>query len=191
MAKKKVVKKKTSKKTSKKASALEELGSWMLPQLLLRPNRREYVLKIIKPKGCVFCHCAKVGVSVKSLVLYKGKHCMVVINKYPYNNGHLLILPIRHCGEYLELSQNELEEFNALTRHSIDAISQAFHCVGMNVGMNLGAVSGAGIPDHLHQHVIPRWLGDTNFFPLIAKSKVLIETLEQVYERLLPYFEKL
>jgi ATP adenylyltransferase len=157
--------------------------------VMFRPERLRYVRKMIKPKGCVFCEAAKSGPRAEALLLYRGENAMVVLNKFPYNNGHLLILPRRHCGEFLNLTVDEHRAINECLSRAIDALTKAYAPSGFNVGLNLGSAAGAGIPEHLHYHLIPRWLGDTNFFPLIADSKVVVETLEQTYERLLPYFE--
>lgn len=153
------------------------------------PDRLIYVRKLIKPKGCVFCSAAEAGTGPASLLLYKGENAIVVLNKYPYNTGHLLVLPRRHCGEFLDLTDAEQLEMNRCLQMSIGFLQDAYQPSGFNVGLNLGSAAGAGIPEHLHYHVIPRWSGDTNFFALIAETKVVVETLEQTYERLLPYFE--
>ncbi len=111
------------------------------------------------------------------------------MNKYPYNTGHLLILPKRHTGSLPDLKQDENRELADLVKTSTEILLKELNCQGLNLGLNHGAVAGAGIPDHLHWHIIPRWAGDTNFFPLIAETKVLPETLEQTYNRLRPHFE--
>lgn len=158
------------------------------PQILFRPDRLRYVRKMLKPEGCVFCSALQTGVSSESLLLRAGRHAIVVMNKYPYNTGHVLILPRRHCGDFLELKEAEHAEMNACLRDVISALQSEYQPAGFNVGLNLGSVAGAGIPEHLHYHVIPRWAGDTNFFPLIAETKVVVENLETTFARLLPYF---
>jgi ATP adenylyltransferase len=115
---------------------------------------------------------------------------MVMLNKYPYNSGHLLVLPQRHVGDLTELTREENETLAALMQKSVKILKQIYNCDGLNLGMNHGAVSGAGIPQHLHWHVIPRWSGDTNFFPLIAETKALPETLEQTYNNLVKPFQE-
>lgn len=155
------------------------------------PHRLQYVRKIIKPKGCVFCLAAKSKDRAGSLVLYKKGPMMIVLNKYPYNNGHLLILPIRHIGDFERLSKKELIAMQLLTKESLKILKKVYQPHGFNMGLNLGQVAGAGIPDHIHQHIIPRWGGDTNFFPLIAQTKLVVETTEQSYNQLQPYFSKL
>ena len=170
-------------------------GAWPTERgVLFRPDRLRYVRKMIKPEGCVFCQAAEAssaGEKGERLLLYRGKSAIVVMNKYPYNTGHLLILPLRHCGEFTELTDAEHAEMNLCLRRAVKVLMDVYNPGGFNVGLNLGSVSGAGIPEHLHYHVVPRWAGDTNFFPLIAHTKVVVETLEQTYARLLPCFEDL
>lgn len=190
-AAKKVAKKKPSKSSKTSLAGVDLQDVW--PQerdFMERPDRYRYVRKIIRPDGCVFCQARDQGVKLESLVLYREKHALVVLNKFPYNNGHTLVIPTRHCGDLTELSQEEYVALSHLLRRTIDALQKSYGCPGMNIGLNHGAVAGAGIPDHLHWHVIPRWRGDTNFFPLIAETKVLAETVEQTYNRLRPFFEE-
>lgn len=151
---------------------------------MFRPERYKYVRKIVKPKGCVFCGCAAKTESVESLTLVKTTHSMVVMNKFPYNNGHLLVIPLRHCGHVGDLSGAEYTDLMVLLRKAMMVLEKVYGCEGMNVGLNHGSVAGAGIPEHLHWHVIPRWFGDSNFFPLIAETKVVVETLEDSYHRI-------
>ncbi len=165
------------------ASSFEEI--W--PQerdLMIRPDRYRYVRKLVKSKSCVFCLCAQGKASFETLTLVKTKQSMVVLNKYPYNNGHLLVLPRRHCGELLQLNSAEYSDLMELLRQSVKVIQKVYGCEGLNIGMNHGAVAGAGIPAHLHWHIIPRWAGDVNFFPLIAETKVVVESLESSYHRI-------
>ena len=156
--------------------------------VMMRPDRLRYVRKMIKPSACVFCEAAKAGVGFERLVLHRSKRAMAVLNKFPYNNGHLLVIPTRHEGDFLALDDKEHRDVHWLLRESVRILRGAYECAGMNVGLNLGSAAGAGIPEHLHYHVVPRWRGDTNFFPLIAETKVVVETLEQTFERLLPCF---
>lgn len=175
----------------KKDSGLSLKDIW--PQerdFMQRPDRLKYVRKLVKPKGCVFCWAAKSEVSFESLVLFKNRDVMVMLNKYPYNNGHLLVLPTRHCGDLAKLKSKEHLKVSEAVRQTAIVLQKVYGCAGLNIGMNHGSVAGAGIPEHLHWHVIPRWYGDTNFFPLIAETKVHAETLEQTFDRLLPFFKK-
>jgi ATP adenylyltransferase len=141
--------------------------------------------------GCVFCAAAKAKPEFESLLLFRNELAMVVLNKYPYNNGHLLVLPTRHQGDITALTDQEGAELQRLLKESVRILKDTLGTDGFNVGLNLGKVAGAGIPEHLHYHIVPRWAGDTNFFPLLAETKVVIETLEQTFERLLPYFNSL
>jgi ATP adenylyltransferase len=185
--KKKSAKKKPAKKKSHQAQTDE---NWPKPKaVLFRPERLKYVRKMIKPEGCVFCNAVDNGPSVETLLLYKGMHAIAILNKYPYNPGHLLVLPRRHCGDLLAMTDAEVIEMQDLIRLSIASMNDSARPSGYNVGLNLGSAAGAGIPEHLHYHVVPRWLGDTNFFPLIAETKVVVETLAETYRRLLPYFQ--
>ena len=152
--------------------------------LMIRPDRYRYVRKLVKSSACVFCVCSEKSASFETLTIFKSDHSMVVLNKYPYNNGHLLVLPIRHCGEISTLSEAEYTDLMVLVKKAMAVLQKAYSCEGLNVGMNHGAVAGAGIPNHLHWHVIPRWTGDVNFFPLIAETKVVVESLESSYHRI-------
>ncbi|MDG0817924.1 HIT family protein [Bdellovibrio svalbardensis] len=165
---------------------------WPLERdVLIRPDRMKYVRKLIKPEGCVFCNASKGGIAFETLCVYKTKYSMVVLNKFPYNSGHVLVLPVRHCGDVLQLHDEEYADIQNTVRLVMKALMEIYEPGGINVGLNHGAVAGAGIPDHLHYHVIPRWAGDLNFFPLIAETKVLVESLEQTYDKLLGYFRKI
>ena len=164
-------------------------SEWPLKRaVLFKPERLKYVRKQLEVKGCVFCEALGRGPSKTSLVLYADDLVMVIMNKFPYNTGHLLVLPRRHVGEITDLTPDENAQIFAMVQTCIGYLKEAYKPAGFNVGLNLGAGAGAGIPEHLHVHVIPRWNGDTNFFPLIAQTKVVVETLEQTYDRLIPYF---
>lgn len=155
---------------------------------LVRPDRWKYVRKLVKTTGCVFCEAEKLKPSFESLCVFQSKLAMIILNKYPYNSGHLMVLPRRHCGSLLDLSPEEYQQTTDLIRVCVEVLTKEYQPAGFNIGLNNGVVAGAGIPDHLHWHVIPRWTGDTNFFPLIAETKVLSESLEKAYERISPHF---
>lgn len=182
----KAPRKKTVKAPRGKSAGKVQIGKDIWPMerdVLFRPDRMKYVRKLIKPEGCVFCRASEEKLSFDTLCVYKSKHSMIVLNKFPYNSGHLLVLPKRHCGDLLKLSDEEFSDLQNTIRLSMKALNELYQPGGINVGLNHGAVAGAGIPEHLHYHVIPRWAGDLNFFPLIAETKVLVESLEQTYER--------
>jgi len=163
---------------------------WPLERdVLFRPDRFKYVRKLIHPEGCVFCTAAKAKLGFDTLCIYKSQHSMIVLNKFPYNSGHLLVIPQNHEGDMLKLPDAEFKDLHQTLRLAIEALRQVYQPGGMNVGLNLGSVAGAGIPDHLHYHVIPRWSGDLNFFPLVAETKTVIESLEMTFDRLIAYFK--
>ncbi len=175
----------------KKSSRNKKTNSWALKidqqvwpverDVLFRPDRLKYVRKLIKTDGCVFCEAQKSQVNFESLLLYKSKHSMVVLNKFPYNPGHVLVLPQRHCGDLLMLKDAEYTDLQELLRQTFKNVQKAYQPAGLNMGLNHGAVAGAGIPEHLHYHLVPRWAGDMNFFPLIADTKALPTDLETSY----------
>ena len=137
--------------------------------------------------------CAKPAESPErdrvNLILHRGQLAYVLMNLYPYNSGHLMIAPYAHGGDLAALPDPTGEELFALTRRAVAALGAEYRPDGYNVGMNLGLPAGAGVPDHLHVHVVPRWNGDTNFMPVLGETKVLPESLEQTYDRLLPRFQ--
>lgn len=151
---------------------------------MARPERFSYVRKLVRPQGCVFCLACEKGVGFEQLIIMKTDHCMVMMNKYPYNNGHVLVLPQSHTGELRDLSLTTYQELMLLARFVTETLQDVYGCEGLNMGLNLGAAAGAGIPEHLHFHIIPRWRGDTNFFPLIAQTKVVIEDHAMTFRRL-------
>lgn len=172
-----------------KALAKSEEG--VFQAVMSRPERSKYVRKMSKPKGCVFCAVEAGRPSTKTLLLYKNEKAMVLLNKYPYNSGHLLVLPRAHVGGVESLSDEEFLGWMEAFRRSLAILQRVYKPEGVNTGLNLGKAAGAGIPGHLHMHIVPRWSGDTNFFPLLAKTKVVIETVNQSYSRLRPHFQKL
>lgn len=161
----------------------------MVKRVLFRPQRLQYVKKQIKTQGCVFCRASQDPPSIENLCILKTVHSMVVVNKFPYNPGHLLVLPLRHEADLEALSLPEFQDFSSLLQRTVKLLKKVYQPAGMNVGMNLGASAGAGIPDHLHAHLVPRWAGDLNFFPLIAETKVVVETAEETYARVKAAFQ--
>jgi ATP adenylyltransferase len=181
----------SSSKNSKKNFIQIESQQWPLERdVLFRPERLKYVRKLLPQKGCVFCEAAKKENSFDSLCVLKTEHSMVVLNKFPYNPGHLLVLPLEHCGELLKLSDAQYTDLHLTLRKAFKALQEVFSPEGVNIGLNHGKVAGAGIPEHLHYHLVPRWFGDLNFFPLIAQTKVVVMNLEESYDRLKGYFSK-
>ena len=156
---------------------------------IFAPWRMEYILGE-KPKTCVLCDALTMGIGSKSLVLYKGKHAFVMMNRFPYSSGHLMVVPARHVASPEDLGEEEWNSVNSLVRASIRILRDAMNPDGLNVGMNLGKSAGAGIADHCHIHVLPRWNGDTNFISVVGELRVIPEALEVTFDQLLPYFER-
>lgn len=156
--------------------------------LLWAPWRLDYV-KGTRAPGCPFCELPKVDPSEETLVLFKNDTFFVVLNKFPYNPGHLLVIPRRHVSSPVDLSPDEWSELSLALRAVLGILKEEAGPQGFNLGMNLGSVGGAGIPDHLHWHILPRWAGDTNFMPLIAETKALPTHNVTVYRRLKPFFD--
>lgn len=156
---------------------------------LWTPHRMVYIGGQDKPAddgegSCPFCRAAGAPDDVAHLVVGRGERAFVILNLYPYNSGHLMVVPHRHVSDYTELDTDETHEVAALTRRAMHALRAVYAPQGFNVGMNLGAVAGAGIAAHLHQHVVPRWAGDSNFLPIVARTKALPELLADTRDRL-------
>ncbi len=155
---------------------------------LWAPWRMEYVLQK-KPEGCILCDKPKEqGKERENLIVHRGETCFIIMNYYPYNNGHVMVVPYRHTADLMLLNANEQSELISLVAKSSDILKRAFRAQGMNIGMNLGSVAGAGIDDHLHFHVVPRWNGDTNYMPITGHTKVLSQGLYESWEILRGYF---
>ena len=151
---------------------------------LWAPWRLQYVQEAGAADGCVFCQEAAGELGDASLVVHRGERAVVLLNKFPYASGHLMVAPRRHIGSLSDLEAAEAAEVHALTVQGIAALSEAYAPDGFNVGWNLGAIAGGSIAAHLHQHIVPRWSGDTNFMPVLADVKVLPEYLDSTRDRL-------
>jgi ATP adenylyltransferase len=149
----------------------------------------EYILNNTKANGCIFCFRGK-ETPAERAILFAGKHCVVMMNKYPYINGHLLVAPLRHVPDLDQLEETEKAALLTMVSHSVAILKKMMNAEGFNVGLNLGKVAGAGVEDHLHFHVVPRWNGDTNFMTVFGDVRVIPEHLEQTYYRLLPFFQE-
>jgi ATP adenylyltransferase len=141
-------------------------------------------------EGCVFCRAPQLPES-ESLIVHSGATCYVVLNLYPYTNGHLMVVPYRHVGTLSGLTGDELQEMATLTQRSEAALTEAYQPHGLNIGINLGKPAGAGVLDHIHVHLVPRWNGDTNFMTVVGDVRVLPEDLQDSATRLRPIFAKL
>jgi len=151
------------------------------------PWRMEYILGE-KDEGCVFCRALS---DQDSLTLYKGEVTMVVMNKYPYINGHLLVAPTRHLSLLELLHKNEMADLLETVEKSVGILKKVMNPDGFNVGLNLGKVAGAGVEEHLHFHIVPRWFGDTNALTVFADVRVIPEHLQATFRNLKPYFDKI
>ncbi|MBN8555810.1 MAG: HIT domain-containing protein [Deltaproteobacteria bacterium] len=151
---------------------------------MFAPWRMEFVEKFKPSDGCPLCRISSAQDEKEFQILGRGKLCFVVMNKFPYSNGHLMVIPNRHESDWTQLSQEESYEIADLTQKSLRAIKLALNPEGFNLGVNLGKAAGAGIEGHVHQHIVPRWLGDMNFMPLLAEVKMISEHLETTYGRI-------
>jgi len=143
---------------------------------LWAPWRLEYIESADEEQGCLFCTAVE-GDDEERLVVHRGERAIVLLNKFPYASGHFMVAPKRHVGEFGDLDDEEVLELHRLASSGIGALSQVYRPQAYNLGWNLGRVAGAGIVDHIHLHVVPRWAGDTNFMPVLADVKVLPEHL--------------
>jgi len=157
---------------------------------LWSPWRLAYVTSASgETDGCIFCNTTEPG--REELILVRGRTAFVILNLYPYNSGHLMVVPTRHVPTLHASTPDELAELMTFTRHAEMALAEAYKPQGINIGINLGRPAGAGVLDHLHVHVVPRWSGDTNFMTVTAETRVLPESLAATRERLKPIFERL
>jgi ATP adenylyltransferase len=134
-----------------------------------------------KGTGCVFCAAAAATDDAAFHVVARGRHCFVILNAFPYNNGHVMVLPYEHTADLVALPTEVAQELMDMTRSAVDALGRSMHPTGYNIGMNLGEVAGAGIADHLHMHVVPRWNGDTNFMSVVGDTRLIPQSLEETW----------
>ena len=160
---------------------------------LWAPWRMEYILDEKKHGSCLFCHISKERKvnDRKNLILYRGKHSFVVLNKYPYNNGHLMVVPYFHTPTFDGLDDDVLFELMKTQKISVDVIKKAMNPDGFNLGLNFGHVAGAGMESHMHMHIVPRWNGDTDSMPIIAETRVMPQHLKKSYNQLRGLFSKI
>jgi ATP adenylyltransferase len=160
---------------------------------LWSPWRLEYITADTREAGgCVFCRAATAPTAeADPLVVFQGERAYVILNLYPYNNGHLMVVPYRHESSLAALSREEMDEVGRLTQRSEIVLREAYRLQGINVGVNLGAAAGAGIEEHVHVHLVPRWAGDTNFMTVVGQTRVLPEAIRSTAERLRPIFARL
>jgi ATP adenylyltransferase len=150
---------------------------------LWAPWRLEYIEQADEQEGCIFCLAAE-GEDEEGLVVHRGSDAFVLLNRFPYASGHLMVAPFRHVGDFAELTDAEVVEVHRLTGQGMGALAELYRPQGFNVGWNLGRIAGAGVTDHVHSHLVPRWAGDTNFMPVLADVKVMPEHLAETRRRL-------
>ncbi len=162
-------------------------------EILWAPWRSSYVENVDNIQECFLCHAISQERPKwkKVLVLYKSKKSFIILNKFPYNSGHLMIVPIEHTSDYESLDDETILDMDKLLKLSLKALKKAFKPHGFNIGYNLGRPAGAGLETHLHMHVVPRWNGDTNFMPVVGKTKVISQSLEDTYDRLKAIIDEL
>lgn len=137
-----------------------------------------------KEKGCFLCDMLPSAQDAENLILKRGKTCFIVMNRYPYNNGHLMVCPLRHVDTLGGLTADERAEMMELTSESVELLQKVVRPDGFNIGINLGEAAGAGLKDHIHMHIVPRWNGDTNFMPVLGKTKVIPQALHELRDQL-------
>jgi ATP adenylyltransferase len=157
---------------------------------LWSPWRLPYVTRTKPEDGCVFCDAQRMPDS-DSLIVHRGEHCFVILNLYPYNNGHIMVAPRKHVSTLGSLAPPELQEVALFMQQSEAALMRAYEPHGINIGVNIGKPAGAGILDHIHVHLVPRWNGDTNFMTVVSDARVLPESLADSAKRLRATFEQL
>jgi ATP adenylyltransferase len=156
---------------------------------LWAPWRMAYIAGIgHKDEGCIFCKKPEENKDRENLILYRGKQCFIIMNLFPYNNGHLMVVPYAHCPDIGFLDKQASGEVWECICLSRKALTETLHPDGFNIGINLGRTAGAGIDTHLHVHIVPRWNGDTNFMPVLGEAKVISQALHETYDALLPAF---
>lgn len=157
-------------------------------EYIFTPWREKYVKNVFIMKECIFCSALKAEDDSKAYILYRGIHNFVLLNKYPYTPGHLMIAPTRHLNSIEKSSKESSDEFGDLLKTSLKILRACYSPHGFNAGMNIGHSAGAGVADHYHLHVIPRWTGDSNFMPLVGATKLFIEDLDTTFTRLKALF---
>ncbi len=158
-------------------------------KVLWAPWRMEYILADQKGEECIFCPGDDRGRDEERLILYVGPLSMVMMNRFPYINGHLLVAPVRHVPGLESISDDETMDLLITVRRSIGALKKVMGPEGFNVGLNLGRVAGAGVEEHMHFHIVPRWNGDTNYMTVFGEVRVIPEHIKDTYQKLLPYFK--
>ncbi|MFP3912380.1 MAG: HIT family protein [Desulfobacteraceae bacterium] len=160
-------------------------------QVLWAPWRMEYILSDQKGTDCIFCPGEDRSQDQERLILHVGRLTMVIMNRFPYINGHLLVAPVRHVPELALLSSEEMQDLLWVVRNVVEILKTQMKPEGFNVGLNMGKVAGAGVEEHMHFHIVPRWNGDHNYMTVLGEVRVIPEHIRETYRKLLPHFAKL
>jgi ATP adenylyltransferase len=151
---------------------------------LFTPWRYAYISKAGEAQGCLFCDKLKEGDDARAYIVHRYKHCYVILNAFPYTNGHVMVVPYEHVDQLQKLSLETAHEVIEVCQKTERALRQLYQPNGVNMGMNIGEAAGAGVAGHIHMHVLPRWVADANFMSVVAETRVLPETLERTWERM-------
>ncbi len=151
---------------------------------LWTPWRYAYVTSTEKHAGCIFCELVTSGDDAKAFIVYRGRHCFVILNTYPYTPGHVMIVPYAHLDELRKLPLEAANEMMALAQRMDSVLRELYRPDGINLGMNIGKAAGAGVAGHIHMHVLPRWVADANFMSVVGETRILPETLEETWKRM-------
>lgn len=155
-----------------------------MTEQLWAPWRLKYIESADKYPGCIFCDFPKESADATRYIVYRSEYAYIILNAFPYSNGHLMVVPYQHTATLDSLSEAEMLDIMRLNRLGVSLLKQVFKPHGFNLGVNMGTVAGAGIAEHIHWHIVPRWNGDTNFMPVLADVRVIPESLEVCYHRL-------
>jgi ATP adenylyltransferase len=161
----------------------------MSRKYLYSPWRLDYILSG-KCNGCIFCCITESGDDNKNLIVYRSKHCYVILNLYPYNNGHLMVVPYRHVANLSALPKAAHNDVFATVQLTESVLCETYQCEGMNIGINIGKAGGAGVDEHIHVHLVPRWNGDCNFMTTVGGKRVIPESFDSAYKKLKSAFDK-
>ncbi|MBN2415371.1 HIT domain-containing protein [bacterium] len=154
------------------------------PGIIWAPWRIQYVAAAERTEGCIFCEKPSQERDRDNLIILRGEHAFAILNRFPYNNGHLMVVPYRHTADFGSITPEEAAEMTDMLQRCQRATDELMHAHGYNIGLNLGSAAGAGIGDHLHYHLVPRWNGDTNFMAVTSNTRVISEALDETWERL-------
>ncbi|MBN2245793.1 MAG: HIT domain-containing protein [Candidatus Aminicenantes bacterium] len=157
---------------------------------IVAPWRKEYILQAFDMEKCIFCSALNLNNDRKALILHRAEYNFIILNRYPYNPGHLMIAPYRHLDSIEKSKKEEAFEMTELLQLCLKILRKKYNPQGFNTGMNLGRSAGAGVTSHYHLHIIPRWTGDSNIMPIIGKTKVVLEDLKSTYDQLVPLFKE-